>query len=198
VTNDNKTGMRTISLHGVARRTCAAILLVLLVPLAQASGDDVWVLIDTATERARVYRGQDAIAGFNGISIGRAGASKVRRRGDNTTPLGEFHVSRINYESRFHIFLEINYPTIRHAERALQAGMIDRNTYNRVLDGLLLYGHPPQDTELGGYIGIHGIGKADPMLHRRLNWTEGCVALTDQQIEQLAEWVQVGTRVVIR
>lgn len=178
-------------------RITALACLLLAAPLVQAN-EEVWVLIDTATEKARVFRGHDAIAGFNGISIGRNGASKVRRRGDNTTPIGEFHVSRINYESRFHIFLQLDYPTISHAERALEAGIIDKSTYRRVLDGMLRYGRPPQDTALGGYIGIHGIGRADPMLHRRLNWTEGCVALTDHQIEQLAEWVQVGTRIVIR
>ncbi|MBA1147210.1 L,D-transpeptidase [Ectothiorhodospiraceae bacterium WFHF3C12] len=185
------------SLLAVLIRITALACLLLAAPLTQAT-EEVWVLIDTATEKARVFRGQDAIAGFNGISIGRNGAARVRRRGDNTTPLGEFHVSRINYESRFHIFLELDYPTIRHAERALEAGIINRLTYRRVLDTMLRYGRPPQDTELGGYIGIHGIGKADATLHRRLNWTEGCVALTDQQIEKLAEWVQVGTRIVIR
>ena len=56
---------------------------------------------------------------------------------------------------------------------------------------------PPQNTALGGYIGIHGLGNRDPAIHKKMNWTDGCIALTDEQIEQLAQWIDVGTRVVI-
>jgi L,D-peptidoglycan transpeptidase YkuD (ErfK/YbiS/YcfS/YnhG family) len=60
------------------------------------------------------------------------------------------------------------------------------------------YGQPPQNTILGGAIGIHGIGNGDPEIHKRFHWTEGCVAVTNEQIERLAELVDIGTRVVIR
>jgi L,D-peptidoglycan transpeptidase YkuD (ErfK/YbiS/YcfS/YnhG family) len=51
---------------------------------------------------------------------------------------------------------------------------------------------------LGGAIGIHGIGGGSPDVHRRFHWTEGCVAVSNEQIERLAELVGIGTRVVIR
>jgi len=176
----------------------ATILLMGLHSAVAAADGNVWVLIDTAAERARVFRGQEAIARFRDISIGRGGTAHVRTEGDDTTPLGTFHVRRISYDSRFHIFMELDYPTIHNAERALKAGAIDLHDYRTFLDEVLAYGHTPQDTVLGGHIGIHGLGKADPVLHRRLNWTEGCIALTDDQIDRLAKWVDVGTRVVIR
>jgi len=51
---------------------------------------------------------------------------------------------------------------------------------------------------LGGGIGIHGIGRGDLDIHRQYNWTNGCVALDNDQITDLARWIGVGTRVVIR
>ncbi len=57
---------------------------------------------------------------------------------------------------------------------------------------------PPQETPLGGYIGIHGIGRGDPAIHQKFNWTQGCIALTNRQIDDLSKWVHVGMRVVIR
>lgn len=57
---------------------------------------------------------------------------------------------------------------------------------------------PPQNTGLGGLIGIHGIGAGDADMHREYNWTNGCVALTNEEIDRLVEWVDVGTLVEIR
>ncbi|KAB7619497.1 L,D-transpeptidase family protein [Alkalilimnicola sp. S0819] len=180
----------------MTRRLLLCLLLLVAAPLAQA--EDAWVLVDTQGQRVHVYKGKERIARFPNIAIGRNGAALTRLRGDNTTPLGTFRISRINRESRFHIFLELDYPTLPHAKRALKAGLIDRDAYQTVLDSRLRYGRAPQNTLLGGQIGLHGIGAGDPLIHRRFNWTEGCVALTNDEIEKLASLVKVGTRVIIR
>ncbi|MBZ9559112.1 L,D-transpeptidase [Halomonas coralii] len=52
-------------------------------------------------------------------------------------------------------------------------------------------------TSLGGYIGIHGLGGRSPYLNRRMDWTDGCLAVTDAEIDKLSRWVKVGTQVVI-
>ena len=57
---------------------------------------------------------------------------------------------------------------------------------------------PPQVTPLGGYLGIHGVGEGDPGIHADFNWTHGCIALTNQQIDDLAGWIRIGMRVVVR
>ena len=57
---------------------------------------------------------------------------------------------------------------------------------------------PPQDTALGGELGIHGTGDGSPAIQRDVNWTTGCVALTNQQAFELERWVRVGTTVVVR
>ena len=163
-----------------------------------ASSEEVWVRVDTRRHLAEVMRGEELVVRFPGISIGRAGAAPVHLEGDHTTPLGRYRIQRINRESRFHLFLELNYPRLPHLHEANRKGLLDDDTYLGLLERMWRHGRLPPDTPLGGSIGLHGLGEADPVLHRRLNWTQGCVALTDAQIEALAGHVRVGTVVVIQ
>ena len=75
---------------------------------------------------------------------------------------------------------------------------IDLRTYRAILNARDRGQLPPQDTALGGHIGIHGVGRLTTDDHRLFNWTQGCIALTDAQIDELAHWLALGTRVVIR
>ncbi|MBP5980224.1 MAG: L,D-transpeptidase [Halomonas sp.] len=159
---------------------------------------ELWLMIDDQASALSVYRGETLLEYYAPISLGRAGAKTQRIMGDNVTPLGEFRINRFNYESRWHIFLGIDYPTPAHARMALEKGIYSQSDYEAYFDYYRRYGHPPQNTALGGAIGIHGIGSGDPDIHGRYHWTQGCVAVTNEQIERVAELVEVGTRVVIR
>lgn len=160
--------------------------------------DELWLLVDDKSATLHVYRGEQEIERFFPVSLGRSGAASMRVRGDKKTPTGEFRINRVNLNSRFHIFLGLNYPTPWHVLDALNAGVMSQQEYDDYYAYLRRHGHPPQDTVLGGDIGIHGLGKGDPSIHERFHWTEGCVAVTNDQIERLVELVQIGTRVVIR
>lgn len=170
----------------------------LFMGFAQARGtDDPWIMIDTNRQALIVMVGDRVEQEFAGISVGRGGTAEIRFQGDGRTPRGVFHVGWINLKSKFHLFFGLDYPNIDHAERALQRKKIDYETFYQISSAVMQGQTPPQDTALGGYIGIHGLGKKDPDMHKMLNWTDGCIALTDKQIDQLARWVNVGTRVVI-
>lgn len=75
---------------------------------------------------------------------------------------------------------------------------ISYETWYQILDAKILGKTPPQNTQLGGHIGIHGIGQGNPAIHNNYNWTNGCIALTNKQIDQLSQWVKTGTVVNIR
>ncbi|PWV74921.1 murein L,D-transpeptidase family protein [Halomonas sp. A11-A] len=160
--------------------------------------DEVWVLVDDREATLTVYRGNRQLERYAPISLGRSGASAARRRGSNVTPLGEFRVNRFNHESDWHIFIGLDYPTPTHARMALEQGVFTQQDYDHYFDYYRQHGYPPQQTALGGFIGIHGIGKGDPDVHQQFHWTQGCVAVTDEQIERLASLIGIGTRVVIR
>jgi murein L,D-transpeptidase YafK len=160
--------------------------------------DELWVLVDDREASLTVYRGSAILERFAPISLGRGGARAERRRGDNATPLGEFRVNRFNRESDWHIFIGIDYPTATHARMALESGVYSQQDYDDFFAYYRRHGYPPQDTVLGGFIGLHGVGKGDQDIHRRFHWTQGCVAMTDEQVERLDGLIGIGTRVVIR
>ncbi len=112
------------------------------------------------------------------------------RKGDKRTPEGEFYVSKKNPRSKYYLALELSYPSIKHAEKGLKAGLISEKEYLAIVRSLENGKTPPQDTRLGGYICIHGGGNGK-------NWTDGCIALKNKDISELYRIVKVGTPVVI-
>jgi len=163
-----------------------------------ATSADVWLSVDTEQLNLAVMRGETELQVFENIAIGSNGTSMNKRRGDETTPLGEFTITEIRRSKRFELFMAINYPNLDHTERAFQDQRIDVDEY-RTLRYDLDRGEPPsQSTSLGGQLGIHGLGTGDPEVHQSVNWTDGCIALTNEQLVELADWVVVGTRVVVR
>lgn len=169
-----------------------------LAGLNLAWGSEIWVKIDTREQTLDVMRGDKLQQRFDTVALGRGGVGKDRRKGDGKTPLGEFHITRINHSSPFLLFFGLNFPLPEHAERAFKAGKIDQTSYQKILTAHLQGEIPPQDTPLGGQIGIHGLGGASLKVHKRYNWTKGCVALTNPQIRALSRSIGVGTRVVIQ
>lgn len=161
------------------------------------AADEIWLSIDTSNATLLVKSGSRVVEKFNGIAIGRSGVTDRGMQGDDKTPLGTFRIAWINNNSRFHRFYGLNYPNNAHALSAYGEGLIDEITYDIIHTAIRSGRIPPQGTPLGGYVGIHGLGKADKRVHRLLNWTHGCVALTNQQIDRLSRWIKKGTKVVI-
>lgn len=157
-----------------------------------------WVLVDTAAGVLSVRQDGKELLRFDHIAIGRGGAASLRRKGDGTTPLGSYRVAWINDDSPFHRFFGIDFPSRPDAERAREAGVIDEREYRRIAGAIDAGRVPPQDTALGGRLGIHGVGRGDLRMHRDFNWTQGCIALTNEEIEALSKWIDVGTPVVVR
>ncbi|MCB1773639.1 MAG: L,D-transpeptidase [Gammaproteobacteria bacterium] len=157
-----------------------------------------WILIDTAQQTLSVMQGDAPAMRLFDIAIGRYGATAEKRQGDNMTPLGRFRINDIRRSDTFHRFVALDYPGVERAETALQSGLINEATRDRITRAHRSHRAPPQSTELGGHIGIHGLGGADPAVHASMNWTRGCVALTNTQIDALVPWLRVGMTVEIR
>lgn len=173
------------------------IILVLCIQSAMAQ-DNIWLLIDTEKLQLEVKLGDITLVKYANISIGRNGAGFKRKRGDDTTPLGKYRISWINRKSRYNLFFGFNYPSIENATEALKQGLIDKNTYTKIARTHKSYQVPPQNTPLGGMIGIHGLGRADKKIHESMNWTHGCIALTNEQINNLDKLIKKGTLVIVK
>jgi murein L,D-transpeptidase YafK len=164
---------------------------------ANASAD-IWIAVDTHELSLAIMQGETELKIFDNIAIGSNGPSLARKRGDETTPLGDFTITHIRPSKRFELFMAIDYPNLDHTERAFVDERINVSEYRALRRQLDQGRPPPQSTSLGGYLGIHGLGEGDTEVHETINWTDGCIALTNEQLQELAGWVDVGTRVIVR
>lgn len=161
-------------------------------------GEDVWLLVETEPRVLKVMQGDQELDVFPRVAIGRRGADFEKARGDKKTPLGEYRIGWVNGQSKFHLFFGLTYPNVDNAKRAYREGMIGEETVRAIMRAELADGIPPQDTPLGGQIGIHGLGAADLEIHRAFDWTSGCIAMTNEEIDRLSRWIKKGALVVIR
>ena len=148
--------------------------------LAWASTEPYFLVVDKPSRTIAVYH-HGAREKLYSVVLGRAPGRKLYE-GDRRTPSGIYRVKNKRSHWRFHRFLDIDYP-------------------NR--DDLALYraslaaGKIPKRKGPGGLLGIHG--SDDEKLTRvGLNWTYGCVALANEDIEEIYRTVPEGTLVVIR
>jgi len=189
--------LRTKPTGPVSRVKLAGLLVAALCFMEAPRADETWLLVNTGEQTLSIMRGDERVIEFRNISIGRNGASRQKAVGDQTTPLGQFQVSSIKYDSRFHRFIGIDYPDLQYALRAFEAGEIDAADLAAIQRAHEQGQPPPASTPLGGHIGIHGIGAGDPGVHEDFNWTEGCVALTNEEVDELLKWVRLQMVVLI-
>jgi len=165
---------------------------------ARAESTQPWLLVDTQALTLVVMNGDSELASFENIAIGSNGTTREKRLGDEKTPLGEFRVLEVRDSQRFVTFIAFNYPTPGHAWRACKEGRIPAADCARLQRARELGRPLPQNTALGGHLGIHGVGRGDSEIHASFNWTNGCIALTNEQLAQLLQWVVPGMRVSVR
>lgn len=110
--------------------------------------------------------------------------------GDMKTPEGEFYVCLKNPNSQYHLALGISYPEKEDAERGLKNGVIDQETYDKIIAALEAGETPDWSTALGGYVEIHGNRQDTDM-------TRGCIGMRDTDLDILYDSVEVGDKILI-
>lgn len=124
------------------------------------------------------------------ISLGFSPQGQKLRDGDGRTPEGRYYICTKNKQSKFTLFLGISYPNIQDAERGLTEGLISREEFELIRLPIDCGKRPCWETNLGGKIGIHGMGASR-------DWTAGCVAMEDEDIMWLWDQAEIGAAVEI-
>ena len=112
------------------------------------------------------------------VALGRGGLAPKEREGDERTPEGHYIIDSRNAASHYHKALHISYPNAEDQARAAKLGVSP-----------------------GGAIMIHGLPNGIGWLrasHLLYDWTQGCVAVTDAEMDEIWNLVPVGTPVEIR
>ncbi len=113
------------------------------------------------------------------IALGTQPVGDKVKIGDGRTPEGLYHIDFKKEQSRYHMALHISYPDAAHAERASKLGVSPGGD-------IMIHGLPP------GYEGALGAA------HAQYNWTEGCIAVTDREIEEIWAAVPRGAPIQIK
>ena len=148
----------------------------------------------------RLRHGENVFKEFP-IAFGRGDRGPKERLGDKKTPEGIYRIVGMNESDRFHLFLRLNYPNVKDAFYGLKNKIISQQQFDAIIGALKRGRLPPQNTPLGGAIGIHGVGAENGKtlkIHANMNWTEGCIAVTNAEIRELSQLIRIGTEVVIK
>jgi len=166
----------------------------------EGTGAQISITIFKGRRELWLFRGENLLKAYR-IHLGSSPQEEKRERGDNKTPEGDYQVVEKKKKSPFHRFIGINYPNLKDAERAFEQGRISADEWVEILYATHTRSKPPWDTALGGSIGIHGIGTNEKFKKRLIgdmDWTNGCIAVTNREIEELFRIVPLGTTVRIR
>lgn len=130
-----------------------------------------------ASRSLQLWRGAQLLQSV-GIALGQQPIGHKTCEGDSRTPEGVYTVTERKADSRFHLALRLSYPNTDDRLRAARLGC-----------------NP------GGDIMIHGLPNGRGYMgsaHRQEDWTEGCAAVTNEEMDRLWALVPAGTRVEIR
>ena len=135
------------------------------------------VLVEKKARRLILLSKEQTIKTYK-IALGGNPDGPKEREGDKKTPEGSYIIDSRNKHSGYHLSLHISYPNQKDRKRAKELGVSP-----------------------GGNIMIHGIKNGFGSIgrfHTWLNWTKGCIAVTDKEIEEIDTLVRNGTVVEIR
>jgi murein L,D-transpeptidase YafK len=135
------------------------------------------IVIVKSTRTLTLMNGDKILKTYK-VALGTVPVGPKRIEGDHKTPEGNYVIDAKNPQSQFHRSLHISYPSAADQQRARRLG-----------------------SRPGGAIMIHGLAKPFAYLgplHRQTDWTDGCVAVTNAEIEEIWTLVPVGTKVEIR
>lgn len=135
------------------------------------------VLIEKKERRLTLLSKGEVIKTYK-IALGGDPVGPKEKQGDNKTPEGTYIIDSRNGDSDYHLSLHISYPNEKDKMRAKELGVSP-----------------------GGDIMIHGIKNGFSWVgtsHAEVDWTKGCIAVTDEEMEEIYKLVPNGTLVEIR
>lgn len=144
-------------------------------PVAPIEGQIDRILIEKSARRLTVFRHGEALKSYK-VALGFEPTGAKDRQGDGRTPEGAFRIDRRNAQSAYHLSLGLDYPQDDDVARAAAGG------YSPGGD-IFIHGQP---NGIGGLMTIP------------YDWTAGCIALADDEIEELWRVTPMGTLVEIR
>jgi murein L,D-transpeptidase YafK len=134
------------------------------------------IVVEKSAHKMSLFHDQTVLRVYE-VSLGSGGPDAKMREGDRRTPEGRFVIDGRNTKSRFHRALHISYPTVAEVASAKARG-----------------------DNPGGDVLIHGLRDGFGWIgtfHRTMDWTAGCIAVTDREMDEIWRVVPNGTPIEI-
>lgn len=158
------------------------------------------ILIDRKNYKLKLYSDNLEIKTYK-VVFGRNSGSYKTSKDDFITPSGNYIICNIDTSFIYYKKFKLNYPNLADASEALRNKIINQSEFMAILNNLNKTGCSYEQTSLGSNISIHGIGEYN-LIFKNLpfvfNWTNGSIALSNEDIDELYKVVQIGTKVFIK
>jgi murein L,D-transpeptidase YafK len=135
------------------------------------------IVLDKSERKLSMYDRGTLVKSYV-VALGRNPVGDKERRGDGRTPEGLYRIEGRNPGSKYHLSLRVSYPSVEDRTRAARRGVSPGGD-------IMLHGLPKEFATVGA-------------LHREQDWTEGCVALTNEEIEEIWRAVPDGAWIHIK
>jgi murein L,D-transpeptidase YafK len=147
------------------------------------------IVIVKSARMLYLFEGDQLVRTYS-VTLGPKPAGQKVRSGDGRTPEGKFRICTKNADSPNRRFLGISYPDRAATLRGLREGLVSSGEAAAILRALDDKRCPSWATGLGGGIGLHGAGGENGR-------TAGCIALTDEDVDELFSVLRIGDQVEI-
>ncbi|HZW40469.1 MAG TPA: L,D-transpeptidase [Ignavibacteriaceae bacterium] len=158
------------------------------------------IVIDRKSYTLNIYEDTIFVKSYR-VNFGRSISSPKAHFDDGATPVGNYNVCRIDSNHVYYKFIRINYPNIEDGAEALRKNLITQKDFDKLRFEYYYNECPAYNAILGGDIGIHGMGNFNFMMKNLpfvFNWTDGSVALSNENIDEIISIITRGTKVVIK
>jgi murein L,D-transpeptidase YafK len=135
------------------------------------------IVLEKSDRRLTLYHRGEVVKTYD-VALGKNPVGPKLRRGDGKTPEGLYFIEGRNSSSKYHLSLRISYPAQSDIQRAARLGVTTGGD-------IMIHGLPPAFATVGA-------------LHRQQDWTEGCVAVTNEEIEEIWRSVPNGAWILIK
>ena len=161
---------------------------------------NISLVVERSNFSLNLYEGEILLKTYR-ASFGRIlNVPKVKAQ-DGATPVGRYRICEVDSLHKYYKFFKINYPNLEDATEAFKKGWISIKEYNEIKFQFYYENCTEYNRILGGNLGIHGLGRFNYILKNLpfvFNWTDGSIALSDEDIDELYPLIKIGTKVVIK
>lgn len=159
-------------------QTIAILMLLSVAPMGSAMCAETAtrVVVDKSDRLLMLYRGTDLLGSYR-IALGGEPVGPKRLEGDERTPEGAYLIDRKQDDDRYYKSIHISYPNRRDQYLAEQSGGVPGQ-------GMRIHGQPRR-------------WAAFAWITQRFDWTDGCIALSNKDMDQVWDSVREGTPIEI-